>query len=105
MLQQRAERRILGVAPIAGRRAAVDLVRVRRALQVLVQARKLRELFVTQGTLVSASVERVLGRPALDRCRLRVRPVGVLDELPAIRDDVLSVGLDGVFVDEVAVCP
>lgn len=102
VLQQRAERRKLRVAPAPRRRAAVDPVCVRRAAQVLVQARERAVLAVAEDALVRAAIPRALRRPVLRLGAREVGAVGVLDEPAGVGDDVVAVSFGGVFVDEMA---
>ena len=87
MLAEPAQRPELGPAPAEHHRAVVHLLRVRGAVQVLVQPRERREFAVAQIALVLRPVPRALRRPAARY----VRPRAPTEEARGVRDDVPGV--------------
>lgn len=103
MLQQRAERSKLSVTSVACGWTAIDLLCVRRTLEMLIQRGEGLECPVTQDALVGTPVERALGRPvSLSFWPSVVGPVRPFDEFLCIGDNVVFVSLNSVAVDYVA---
>lgn len=99
VLHQAAEGPELGIAAIEPHGTAVDLVNMRRTIQMRVQRSKGAERPVAQHTLVCRAIERPLGRVGLHDQGSLVRAVGPADEAAWVRDDPVAVDLHGEVVD------
>ena len=100
MLHKGAQCAKVGVASVERPRAAIDLVRMSRAREVLIQRVEAREGAVAQDALVRVPVERALCGVELQRGRRKPRTVRT-NEFLRVGDDTSLIHVDGNFVNHV----